>query len=66
VLIRRTSIITGITREWNLPITKEQVERYENGTLLQDAFPNLSKEEREFFKTGITQTEWDEHLGGEE
>lgn len=66
MLIRRTSLISGITREWNLPITEEQVKRYENGTLLQDAFPNLSKEEREFFKTGITSQEWDKHLGDDE
>jgi hypothetical protein len=66
MLIKRTSLITGITHTMDLDITEEQVKRYERGTLLQDAFPNLSKEEREFFKTGITSQEWDKHLGDDE
>ena len=57
--ITRTSVFTGITRTIDLPITVEQIQKYEQGALLQDAFRNLTREEREFYKTGATQEEWD-------
>jgi hypothetical protein len=38
---------------------------YTNGhLLLQDAFPELSNSGREFIKSGITDDEWDEYMGG--
>lgn len=57
--ITRTSAMTGVTRTLDLPITAEQIAKYEQGALLQDAFRNLTREEREFYKTGMTQEEWD-------
>ena len=56
--ITKTSMISGIKRTLELDITPEQIDRYQNGALLQDAFPNLSKADREFLKTGITDEEW--------
>jgi hypothetical protein len=48
----------------DLDVTYAQLELYyEFGVLLQDAFPNLTTEEREFIKTGITPEEWDEYFG---
>jgi hypothetical protein len=44
----------------DLDITPEQVAAYEAGALLQNAFPQLSADEREFYKTGITAESWDE------
>jgi hypothetical protein len=64
--ITRTSIATNVTRTIELPITEQQVDAYVNGALLQDAFPNLSADEREFFKTGITAEEWDAMFGEQE
>jgi len=64
--VTRTSPFTGITRTLDLNITAAQVARYNNGWLLQDAFPNLSAGEREFFKTGITDEEWNKYIGGDE
>jgi hypothetical protein len=64
--VTRTSPFTGKTRTLDLNITAAQVARYNNGWLLQDAFPNLSAGEREFFKTGITDEEWDTHIGRDE
>lgn len=49
-----------------LAITEAQVQAYNNGALLQNAFPNLNADEREFFKTGITPQEWDAQFGGDE
>ena len=64
--VTRTSPFTGITRTLNLNITAVQVARYNNGWLLQDAFPQLSDGEREFYKTGITYEEWEQTMGGDE
>jgi hypothetical protein len=36
------------------------------GMLIQDAFPMLTREEREFIMTGITSEEWDSVMGEEE
>jgi hypothetical protein len=44
----------------DLDITPEQVAAYEAGALLQNAFPQLSADEREFYKTGITADAWEE------
>lgn len=57
--ITRTSILSHKERTRILPITNEQLQAYYNGMLLQDAFPKLTADEREFIKTGITAEEWD-------
>lgn len=62
----RRSSITGKMAMLKLPITNAQVDAYEAGTLIQEAFPNLSAPEREFIKSGITPQEWKEHIGEEE
>ena len=59
MLITRTNPFTGkdITRD--LDVTEAQmIAYYEQGVLLQNAFPNLSADDREFIKTGIDN--WDE------
>ena len=59
MLIKRTSMITGKERTLDIDVTKEQLaDYYENGRLLQVAFPTLSPSDREFIKTGITDAEW--------
>ena len=58
--ITRTSVFSGIIRTVDLDITPAQVDDYTRGALIQNAFPNLTDSQREFFKTGITQEEWDE------
>ena len=57
--ITRTSIISNMTRTVDLNVTQKQLDDYKNGLLLQDAFPNLSPSEREFIKSGITDSEWE-------
>jgi hypothetical protein len=63
MLITRKSQYSGKIHEKELDITPEQCERYASGELLQNAFPNLSKEDREFYKSGITNEEWLELFG---
>lgn len=63
MLILRTSPLTGLSNTMDLDITEEQVWQYRNGALLQQAFPNLTAEEREFFKTGYTAEDWEMMFG---
>ncbi len=62
--IARKSQYSG---EWNvmeLDITQEQLDAYEDGEgRIQDIFPNLSPDEREFLMTGITPEEWKQIFG---
>ena len=64
----KISDLTGATNTRSIEdVTREQVEAYYATTrnrfkapiLIQDAFPNLSDDDREFIKTGITPEEWD-------
>ncbi|MBR0693604.1 hypothetical protein [Bradyrhizobium lablabi] len=61
--ITRTSIITGKVSTMDLPITAEQMAKYDSGALVQDAFPHLTADQREFILTGITADEWDRCFG---
>ena len=62
--ITRTSWVSGEVNTLDLPITQTQLDLYAAGALLQDAFPNLTPDEREFIKSGITAEEWDSLFGG--
>lgn len=59
--ITRKSMVTGVVRTMELGITQAEIDAYNDNHLLmlQDAFPRLNADEREFFKTGITAEEWD-------
>lgn len=65
MLITRKSPFTGKTRTMNIPVTQEQLDRWRNGTLIQNAMPNIAPEHREFIMTGITNEEWLEAFGEE-
>ena len=64
--IRRKSELTGLTHEMYLPINSQELDRWHRGELIQDVFPNLSDDQREFLLTGITAEEWEEAFGKEE
>lgn len=57
-------MFTGKTCTLDLPVTPSQLKAYDNGALLQNAFPNLSPGDREFIKTGVTDEEWKEAFSG--
>ena len=65
MLITRKSLISGNINSMSLPITEEQYNAWEQGTLVQVAMPHLSPDEREFVMTGITPEEWTETFGEE-
>ena len=64
--ITRKSPLTGITRTKEIDVTIEQILAWEEGELIQNAMPNLSADDREFIKTGISAEEWEWAYGGEE
>lgn len=60
MLIDRVSPFSYKLHTMDLPITPDQVLAYLSGrVLLQDAFPQLTPAQREFYKTGITPDEWE-------
>ncbi len=60
MLITKTSQYSGKVRSIDVDVTEEQINRYNTGQCtLQDCFPNLSADEREFIKSGITAEEWE-------
>lgn len=62
--ITRKSMFTGEVHTLDVDVTQEQINRYYfDGVLLQDAFPGLDADGREFIKTGITPVEWAENFG---
>ena len=64
--ITKTSHFTGNSNTMEIDVTMNQLERYERGEdLIQNIFPKLSPDEREFLKTGATPQEWDTMFGGE-
>lgn len=68
MIIERQSIISGKTYQMELDITQEQLNDFTNGRtgLIQEAFPHLSIDEREFIISGIHPTEWHELFGNED
>ena len=54
----RTSMFSGVEHQMDLPITAAQLRRWEEGALIQDVFPDLTRGQREFIMTGMTEDEW--------
>lgn len=67
MLITKTSLASGAINSREIDISPEDLRRWEaGGILIQDAFPHLSADDREFLMTGITPDEWDEHFSDED
>lgn len=61
--ITRTSPLTGKTVTKEIYVTAAQIVSWERGELVQNAFPNSTPSEREFIKSGYTDSDWDEIFG---
>lgn len=66
MLITKKSGFTGIEHTLDIPVTPEQLQAWHSGTLIQDAMPNLTPDQREFLMTGVTAEEWRDTFGGED
>lgn len=64
--ITKQSQLSGKTNTMELDITNEQLVKYDNGELIQNVFPNMNADEREFLKSGITPKEWSDVFGNGE
>ena len=56
--ITKRSPLTGKEHTMDLPITQEQLDRWEAGELVQQVFDDLSDSQREFLISGIYEDEW--------
>ena len=61
--ITKTSSFSGNTNTMDIDVTEGQIEAWKGGELIQRAMPNLTPDEREFIKTGITAEEWENTFG---
>jgi len=70
--ITMRSMVSGKHNTRDIAITQEEFDSIGNivlngaPVLIQDAFPHLSDDDREFLMTGITPEEWDEHFSEED
>lgn len=68
ITLTKVSSITGKINEMRIPLTEDEFDaafkswKFE-GVVIQDAFPTLNDEQREFIKSGITPEEWAEIFG---
>ncbi len=65
LVIRKNPFVEGETNTWEIDVTEKQMQEWWDGALIQDAMPNLTADEREFIKTGITPETWEKTFGTE-
>jgi len=58
MIIKRKNF-EGKQVQMDLPVTMEQIQRWENGGLVQDVFPQLNADQREFLISGMLPREWE-------
>jgi len=65
IQVTRQSVLTRQINTMELPILQEHLDIYDTvgDILVQDAFPNLNVEQREFLISGITPQEWNKYIG---
>jgi len=68
IQVTRQSVLTRKINTMELPILQEHLDIYDTvgDILVQDAFPNLNAEQREFLLSGITPQEWKDTFGEDE
>lgn len=63
ITIEKKSDFTGQTNSMEIPLSEEEYQesysRFISGSFVQDAFPTLTPNQREFILTGTTPEEWD-------
>ena len=64
--ITKKSMITGNITSREIDVSQEQLDKWRAGSLIQEVMPAVSIGDREFLITGITEVEWEEHMGDED
>jgi len=65
MMIERKSPLTGKLHTMEIDVTNAQLHAWKFGTLIQEAAPTLTAEEREFIMTGFTPSDWKAIFGEE-
>lgn len=68
VVLKRVSVLTGVTNIRAIDVDLEKLiywEENRGSVLIQNYFPELSAEDREFLLTGSTPEEWGAIFGDE-
>ena len=65
MIIQKANIFTNEIRYRDIDVTREQVNAWMEGALIQDAMPHLSEDDREFMMTGMLPGEYETRVGGE-
>lgn len=60
--VTKKSNISGIIRSYDIDVTPEEIQEYENNGLAEKCFPRLNAAQREFMISGISEKEWNELL----
>lgn len=70
MLIQKQSMVTGILHTRDIPVNHQKYQKWISlgvkAPHVQDMFPELSPDDREFLLTGITPEEWDNMFPEEE
>ena len=66
MFITRQSPLTGKVKVMQIDVTLAQLCSWRAGTLAQDAFPDLSADDREFIISGLTPEDWKALYGDQE
>jgi len=63
--VTRVSIFTKKSNTMELPVARDRIELWMGGSgpMIQDAFPDLNADQREFLMSGATPEEWEEMFG---
>lgn len=62
MIVVRKSMLSGVTRTMDIPVTEAQLALWESGMPIQRVMPHLTPDQREFLMTGISPEEWDEEF----
>jgi len=65
IQVTRQSVLTRKMNTMELPILQEHLDIYDKigGFNVQDIFPQLDAEQREFLINGVTPQEWNKYIG---
>lgn len=66
MVVKQKSNLTGKIHTKSIDVTKDQINKWQNGELIQNVMPNLDTWDREFLISGITKEEWENAFGKEE
>lgn len=65
--LERISDLTGVKHIREIPVTKKELDAWKaSGVHIQNYFPQLTADDREFILTGVTPEEWEDAFGDED